>query len=36
VTEIKPDDIDIDAVYARADGALYKAKTLGKNRIIKG
>ncbi|MBR5993078.1 MAG: GGDEF domain-containing protein [Lachnospiraceae bacterium] len=36
VTEIKPDDIDIDAVYARADGALYEAKTLGKNRIIKG
>ena len=36
VTEIKPEDIDIDAVYARADGALYEAKTLGKNRIIKG
>lgn len=36
VTEIMPDEIDIDAAYSRADSALYEAKTLGKNRIIKG
>ena len=36
VTEISPEETDIDAVYARADSALYEAKTLGKNRIIKG
>ncbi len=36
VTEIKPEDSDIDAVYARADAALYTAKTSGKNQIVIG
>ena len=36
VTEVAKEDIDIDTVYTRADKALYEAKNLGKNRIIKG
>ncbi len=36
VTEITDNDRDIDSVYARADNALYEAKTSGKNRIVKG
>ena len=36
VTQITPEDNDIDAVYARADAALYTAKTSGKNQIVMG
>lgn len=36
VTAIKSEDHDIDTVYARADEALYEAKTTGKNRIVEG
>ena len=36
VTEITGKDKDIDTVYARADKALYEAKTKGKNCIVKG
>ena len=36
VTEITGTDKDIDTVYARADKALYEAKTKGKNCIVKG
>ncbi len=36
VTEIGEDDTDVDNVYNRADEALYKAKTSGKNMIVKG
>lgn len=34
VTQIMPEDKDIDVAYARADAALYKAKTSGKNQIM--
>jgi GGDEF domain-containing protein len=34
VAEIRNDDYDIDSVYARADDALYEAKSSGKNRIV--
>ena len=36
VTEITTEDKDIDAVYNRADKALYTAKTSGKNQIVRG
>ena len=35
VTQLSLGDRDLDAVYARADEALYAAKTAGKNQIIK-
>ena len=33
VTEIKPDDRDIDTAYTRADEALYVSKEAGRNQI---
>ena len=36
VTKIEPSDKDIDVIYARADAALYTAKTSGKNQIVEG
>lgn len=33
VTEVQPEDTDIDAIYTRADEALYDAKNSGKNQI---
>ncbi len=35
VTEVTGEDRDIDAIYARADEALYEAKNSGKNQIRK-
>ncbi len=35
VTEVSEGDRDIDAIYARADEALYEAKESGKNQIRK-
>ena len=35
VTEVGENDRDIDAIYARADEALYEAKNSGKNQIRK-
>lgn len=34
VTQVSPDDKDVDAVVARADRALYTAKKSGKNKVI--
>ncbi len=34
VTQVSPDDKDIDAIVARADRALYDAKHTGKNRVV--
>ncbi len=33
VTQVSPDDKDIEAIVARADRALYEAKHAGKNRV---
>ena len=33
VTEITPNDRDIDSAYTRADEALYESKRAGKNQI---
>lgn len=33
VSQIEKDDTDLDDIYARADKALYKAKSSGKNRV---
>lgn len=34
MTSNRPDEADLDALLARADKALYKAKEVGRNRII--
>ncbi len=34
VTQISPDDKDVDEVVARADRALYAAKRSGKNKVV--
>ena len=36
VAEISQADRDVDAVYSRADEALYRAKESGKNQIVRG
>jgi len=33
VTQAEPDELDIEKIIARADGALYRAKQQGRNRI---
>jgi len=34
VTQVSPEDKDMDAIIARADRALYDAKHTGKNRVV--
>jgi PleD family two-component response regulator len=33
---VKEDDKGLDALYARADEAMYKAKRQGKDQIVQG
>ena len=34
VTQVSPDDKEVDEIVARADRALYEAKRTGKNKVI--
>lgn len=34
LTSLRPEDASLDALYARADAAMYRAKRQGKNQIV--
>lgn len=34
LTSLRPDDGNLDALYVRADAAMYRAKRQGKNRVV--
>ncbi|PTS86054.1 diguanylate cyclase [Pseudomonas sp. HMWF032] len=34
LTSLRPDDAGLDALYARADAAMYRAKRQGKNQVV--
>ncbi|MBU2156004.1 MAG: diguanylate cyclase, partial [Gammaproteobacteria bacterium] len=34
LTSLRPEDTSLDALYARADAAMYQAKRQGKNQVV--